>query len=233
MMYLKSLLVAAFVFIACNVFAQSASTIRLFGGIGGGERNEKGLIIPTNPKLEVSALCALTTGYEIGKFRISAGFSFASTSKKETKTGLLWESDFQFDTIGQSTSTGTTYTHYAVFRYAGVPVSVGYIVPISEKIRVIPEIGAIPAITLPIMYTYINESTKEKRTSTHKAGNTYNVFSLSGLGLVAIEFDIARYASLNAGGYYTYQFTNMVSSQPKGSLHEQTYGGTIGVTFKL
>jgi hypothetical protein len=231
-MYLKSLLVAAFVVISCNAIAQSVNHIRLFGGIGGGERYEKGLIVPANPKLEVSALGGLTTSYDIGRFRINAGFSIASTSRKQTANVLL-ESDFQFDTTGLSTTTPTNYSYYTVLRYAGMPVSVGYIVPITEKIRVIPEIGAMPAITLPIIYTIINEETKEERTSKQKTGKLYNLFSLSGLGLITFEFDIAPFVSLNAGGYYTYQFTNMVSSQPKGSMREQTYGGTLGVTFRL
>jgi hypothetical protein len=118
----------------------------------------------------------LSTGYDIGRFRISAGIGIVSTSKKEN-TQLLFQSDFKPDTTQVSTK-ASNYSFYVIHRNIGIPISIGYIIPVTDKFRIIPELGLIPARTLPILHTLVNEKTKEQRRAEQNPGLVYHTYTL-------------------------------------------------------
>lgn len=228
MTYLKTTLLYLLIFGWNTAKSQENYTIRLSANLGGGGSYEKTYSnTEDNIKSDVSTLCMLNTGYNISKFRISAGIGFMATSYSRVFTGLLFEPDFDKVT-GLPINEPVDYTVYNIYRYIALPVTAGYVISLSDRVHVVPEVGLMPLYNLPII---VKQQYNGEKTNSYSVG-PWKTFSLSGITMVNVEYYLKRNIAITAGGSYTKMIVGLQSDIAR-SRREYTYGGGIGVLFRF
>ena len=170
-------------------------------------------------------------GYERNKWRIETGVRYFTTGYKNAEY-LVFENNINTTTgvITGSEKVNNTYT----FTHIAVPVSIGYKIPLTKKLSLVPMAGALVSYNLKChlksvtdIYTYSVDYPQEE------FERTYNRINVWGSAAINLEYKVGRRLKVAGGLQTDFMLNTMINSKfYSQNYHQYNYDGTINIGVK-